>query len=84
MYFGISFLCFGNVVITNWISAVRQILVIVAIELRDVEDILIWTLFNVRESVGNDVVFSLDIFPFRAKLFKYKAPANYAFSIKIL
>ena len=57
--------------ITNWISAVRQILVDVAIELRYVEDLLIWTLLKARESVGNDVIFSLDIFQFRAKLFEY-------------
>ena len=41
--------------ITNWISAVRQILFIVDIELRDVEDILIVNIFKARESVGNDV-----------------------------
>ena len=64
-------MCFGNIVITNWISAVRQILVIVVIELRDVEDLLIWTLFNARESVGYEVLISLDIFQFRAKLFEY-------------
>ena len=57
--------------ITNWIGAVRQILVIVAIEFRDVADHLIVTLFKVIESVGNDVFFSLDIFQFRAKLFEY-------------
>ena len=55
--------------ITNWIGAIRQILVIVAIEFRDVEDLLIWTLLKARKSVGNYVVFSLDIFQFRAKLF---------------
>ena len=55
----------------NWIGSVRQILVILAIELRYVEDLLIVTLFKARESVGNDVVFSFDIFQFRAKLFKY-------------
>ena len=53
--------------VTNWISAVRNILVIVAIELRDVEDLLIVTHFKVRESVGYDVVFSFDIIKFRAK-----------------
>ena len=52
--------------ITNWIGAVRQILVIVAIELRDVEDLLIVILFKARESVGNGVVFSFDTFQFRA------------------
>ena len=57
--------------ITNWIGAVGQILVIVAIELRDVEDLLIVTLFKARESVGNDVVFSFDILQSRAKLFEY-------------
>ena len=57
--------------ITNRISAIRQILVIVAIELRDVEDLLIVTLFKAIESVGNDVVFSLDIFQFRANFFEY-------------
>ena len=57
--------------ITNWIGAVRQILVIIAIELRDVKDLLIWTIFKARESVGNEVVLSLDIFQFRAKLFEY-------------
>ena len=57
--------------ITNWIGAVRHILVIVAIEFRDVEDLLIVTLFKARESVGNDVVFSPDIFQFRAKLSEY-------------
>ena len=48
--------------ITNWISAIRQILDIIAIELRDVEDLLIVTLFNGRERVGNDVVLSFDTF----------------------
>ena len=57
--------------ITNWIGAVRQILIIVAIELRYVEDILIVTLLKARESVGNDVVFSFGIFQFWAKLFEY-------------
>ena len=57
--------------ITNWIGAVRHILIIVATELRDVEDVLIVTLFKAIESVGNDVVFTFDIFKFRAKLFKY-------------
>ena len=57
--------------ITTWIGAVRQILVIVAIEFRDVEDILIWTIFKARESVDNDVILSFDIFQFRAKLFEY-------------
>ena len=68
--------------ITNWIGAVRKILFIVAIDLRDVEDLLIVTLLKARESVGNDVVFSFDIFQFRAKLFEYSAPAHYAFCIK--
>ena len=57
--------------ITNWISAVRQILVIVAIEFRDVEDLLIVTIFKARESAGNGVVLSFDIFQFRAKLLEY-------------
>ena len=57
--------------ITDWISAIRQILVITDIELRYVEDILIVTHLKARESVGNDVVFSFDIFQFRAKLFEY-------------
>ena len=57
--------------ITNWISDIRQILVIVAIELRDVEDLFIVTNFKARESVGNGVVFTFDIFKFRSKLFKY-------------
>ena len=57
--------------ITNWIIAIRHILVIVAIELRDVEDLLIVTLSKARESVSNDVVLSFDIFQFKAKLFKY-------------
>ena len=55
----------------NRIGAVRQILVIIAIEFRDVEDLLIWTILKARESVGKDVMFSLDIFQFRAKLFEY-------------
>ena len=57
--------------ITNRIIAVRQIHVIVAIELRDVEDLLIVNLFKARESLGNDVVFSFDLFQFRAKIFDY-------------
>ena len=48
--------------ITNWIGAVSQILVIVAIEFRDVEDLLIWTIFKARESTGNDVVSPLIYF----------------------
>ena len=63
--------------ITNWISAIRKILVIVAIELIDVEDLLIVTHFKARESIGNDVVFTLDIFQFRAKRSEY-----YAFCLK--
>ena len=52
-------LAFGsNIVITNWISTTRQILVIIAIELRDVEDLLIFTHFKAIESVGYDVVFT--------------------------
>ena len=70
-YFSISFLCFGNIVITNWISTIRQICFILAIELRDVEDILIVTPFKARESVGYNIVFTSDIFKFRAKLFEY-------------
>ena len=50
--FRISFLCFGYIVRTDWISAIGNILVIVAIELRDVEDLLIVTHFKARESVG--------------------------------
>ena len=49
----------------------RQILVIVTIELRDVEDLLIVTHFEAIESVGYDVVFTFGIFKFRAKLFEY-------------
>ena len=69
--FNISFMCFRNTVITNWISAIREILLIVAIELRDVVDLLIVTHFMARESVGYDVVFTFDIFRFRAKRFEY-------------
>ena len=57
--------------ITNWISAVGKVLVILAIELRDFEDILIATHFKARESVGSNVIFTFDISKFRAKLFKY-------------
>ena len=70
--------------ITNWIGAVRQILVVVAIDLRDVEDLLIVTIFKARESFGNDIVFFFDIFQFRAKLFEYQAPEHYALCIKKL
>ena len=48
-----------------------QILVIVAIELRDVEDLLVVTHIKARESVSYDVVFTFDIFKFRAKLLDY-------------
>ena len=57
--------------ITNWIRAIRQILVILAIELRDVEDLFIVTHFKARDIVGNDVVFTFDTFQLRAKLFEY-------------
>ena len=57
--------------ITNWISTIRQIRVIVAIELRYVEDLLIVTHFKARESVGYGVVLTCDIFKFRSKLFEY-------------
>ena len=56
---------------TNWISTIRQIHVIVSLELRDVEYILIVTHFKARESVRYNVVFTFDIFKFRAKLFDY-------------
>ena len=68
--------------ITNWISTIRQILVILAIELRDVDDILIITHFKARERVGYDVVFTFDLFKFWAKLFEYQAPTHYSFCIK--
>ena len=55
----------------NWISAIRQILVIVAIEFRDVEYLLIAAHLKATESVGNDVVITLDIFQFRTKLSEY-------------
>ena len=38
--------------ITNWIGAVRQVLVVIAIELRDVEDLLIVNLFKAIERGG--------------------------------
>ena len=44
--------------ITNWIRTIRQILVILAIELRNFEDLLIVTHFKARESVSNEVFFS--------------------------
>ena len=68
--------------ITNWISTIRQIHFIVAIEIRDFGGLLIVTHFKARESVSYDVVFNFDIFKFRAKLFEYKTPAHYAFCIK--
>ena len=68
--------------ITNWIGTVRHILVIVAIDLRDVEDLLIVIHVKVRESVGYDVVFTFDIFKFWAKLFEYYAPTHYTLYIK--
>ena len=71
LYFSISFLCFGIIVIKNRISAIRQILLILAIELGDVENLLIVTYFKAKERVGKDVVFTFDIFQFRAKLFEY-------------
>ena len=57
--------------ITNRINTFRQIHVIVATDLRYVEDLLIVTNFKARESVGYDVVFAFDIFMFRAKIFEY-------------
>ena len=44
--------------ITNWISAIRHILVIVAIELIDVEDLLIVTNFKARERELATTLFS--------------------------
>ena len=61
-----------------------QIRVIVAIEPRDVEDLLVVTHFKARESVGYDVVFTLNIYKFRTKLFYYYASAHCAFFIKTL
>ena len=46
----------------------QHIIVIVAIELRDVD--IIVTHIKARESVGYDVVFTFDIFKFWAKLFE--------------
>ena len=57
--------------ITNQISTIGQILVIVAIEIRDVEYLLVVTNVKARESVGYDVVLTFDIFKFWAKLFEY-------------
>ena len=49
----------------------RHIRVIVATELRDVEDLLIVTHVKAIESVGYDIVFTFDIFKFRDKLLEY-------------
>ena len=57
--------------ITNWISTIGKIRVIVLIELRDIEDILIVTHLKAIEIVGYNVVLTSDIFKFRAKLFEY-------------
>ena len=46
--------------ITNWIGAVRHILVIVAIEFRDVDDILIVTLFKGENNVVADALSRLE------------------------
>ena len=43
----------------------------IAKELRDVEYLLIVTHFKARNSVGYDVVFTLDVFKFRVKPFEY-------------
>ena len=64
-------MCLGNIVIMNWISNIRQILAIIATEIRDVEDILTVTRVKARESVRYNVVFTFDIFKFWAKLFEY-------------
>ena len=69
--FSISFLCFVNIVITNWISTIRQIIFIVAIEILDFEDFLIVTHIKARESFGYNVVFTFYIFKFWVKLFEY-------------
>ena len=42
----------------------------IAIELIDVEDLLIVTHFKARESVAYDVVFNIDLFKFWTKLVK--------------
>ena len=55
----------------NWISGIRKILVIISIELRDVEDLLIVPHIEAIESVGYDVIFTFDIFKLWAKLFEY-------------
>ena len=49
----------------------QVILVIVAIELRDVQDLLIVTIFKATESFVNIVVFTFDNFQFKAKLLEY-------------
>ena len=50
--------------IINWISTISQIIVILDIELRYVEYLLIFTHIKTRESVGYKVVFTFDIFKF--------------------
>ena len=57
--------------ITNWISAIRQIAVIIAIDPIYVDDLFIVTPLKARECIGYDVVFALDIFKVRAKLIEY-------------
>ena len=59
-----------------------RIRVIIAIELIDVEDLLIVTHFKARETVGYNVVFTFDTFKFREKFFEYQAPVYYVFYIK--
>ena len=70
--------------ITNWIITIRQIIVIIAIDLRDVEYLLIVTNLKARESVEYNVVFTFDILKFMAKIIQYEAPAHYAFCIKFV
>ena len=48
--------------ITDWISTIRQIRVIVVLELIGVKDVFIVTHSKLRESIGYDVVFAFDIF----------------------
>ena len=50
--------------IKNWMSTIKDIIVIVSIELIDVEDLLIITHIKTIESVGYNVVFTFDIFKF--------------------
>jgi hypothetical protein len=75
---------FCNIAIANGECRCTEVVIIETEAFGYVEDFPVIFNVDMRECVSNNVAFALNIFMFRAALFKYKAPACDAFRVEIL